>query len=139
MALNVLIVDDSGVMRAMILKTLRMTGLPLGEIFQAGNGQEGLEALNANWVDLVIADINMPVMNGEEMIDRMKEQNETRDIPTVVVSTEGSETRIERLQGKGVQFVHKPFSPETIRDTIVEITGVTIHDEGVIDDDDSSF
>ena len=139
MALNVLIVDDSGVMRAMILKTLRMTGLPLGEIFQAGNGQEGLEALNANWIDLVIADINMPVMNGEEMIDRMKERHETQDIPTVVVSTEGSETRIERLQGKGVRFVHKPFSPEIIRDTIVEITGVTASDEGVIDDDDSSF
>jgi two-component system chemotaxis response regulator CheY len=136
MALNVLIVDDSGVMRAMILKTLRMTGLPLGEIFQAGNGQEGLEALNANWIDLVIADINMPVMNGEEMIDRMKEKTETQDIPTVVVSTEGSETRIERLQDKGVRFVHKPFSPETIRDTIVEVTGVTASDEGVNDDDD---
>jgi two-component system, chemotaxis family, chemotaxis protein CheY len=137
MALNVLIVDDSGVMRAMIIKTLRMTGLPLGEIVQAGNGQEGLDALNANWIDLVIADINMPVMNGEEMIDRMKANPETNRLPTVVVSTEGSETRIDRLQAKGVRFVHKPFTPETIRDTIQEITGVSVSDEG--DDDDTAF
>ena len=87
----------------------------------------------------MIADINMPVMNGEEMIDRMKANPETQDIPTVVVSTEGSETRIERLQGKGVQFVHKPFSPETIRDTIEAITGVTASDQGATDDDDNAF
>lgn len=138
MTLNVLIVDDSGVMRAMILKTLRMTGLPLGETFQAGNGREGLDVLNANWIDLVIVDINMPVMNGEEMIDHMKTNPETQDIPTVVVSTEGSETRIERLQRKGIKFVHKPFSPETIRDTIVAITGVTASDQGD-GNDDSAF
>ena len=116
MALNVLIVDDSGVMRAMILKTLRMTGIPLGEVYQAGNGQEGLEALNANWVDLVIADINMPVMNGEEMIDRMKENPETQDIPTVggLYRRERDPYRKAPAQ-RGVHFVHKPFSPETIR------------------------
>ena len=124
MTMNVLIVDDSGVMRAMILKTLRMTGLPLGEIHQAGNGAEGLAALEAHWIDLVIADINMPVMNGEEMIDRMQANPATRNTPTVVVSTEGSETRIERLAHKGVRFVHKPFTPEAIRDTICDITGL---------------
>ena len=124
MAMNVLIVDDSGVMRAMILKTLRMTGLPLGEIHQAGNGQEGLAVLDAQWIDLVIADINMPVMNGEEMIERMQANPATRDTPTVVVSTEGSETRIQRLADKGVRFIHKPFTPEAIRDTICELTGL---------------
>jgi two-component system chemotaxis response regulator CheY len=124
MTMNVLIVDDSGVMRAMIIKTLRMTGLPLGDIHQAGNGEEGLAALEEHWIDLVIADINMPVMNGEEMIDRMQANPATRNTPTVVVSTEGSETRIDRLTHKGVRFVHKPFTPETIRDTICEITGL---------------
>jgi len=124
MALNVLIVDDSGVMRAMILKTMKMTGLPLGEIYQAANGQEGLAALGENWVDLVIVDINMPVMNGEEMIDTMRTLPELADIPIVVISTEGSETRIERLRKKGAHFIHKPFTPETIRDTIMKITGI---------------
>ena len=124
MALNVLIVDDSGVMRAMILKTLRMAEVPLGEVHQAANGQEGLQVLDNQWIDLVIVDINMPVMNGEEMIDRMLARPETKDIPKVVISTEGSEKRIARLKGKGAHFIHKPFSPETIRDTIYAITGI---------------
>jgi len=124
MALNVLIVDDSKVMRAMILKTMKMAGLPLGEIYQAANGQEGLDALGENWIDLVIVDINMPVMNGEEMIDHMRSNPEYADTPIVVISTEGSETRIERLRERGAHFIHKPFTPETIRDTIQEITGL---------------
>ena len=124
MALNVLIVDDSAVMRAMILKTMRMAGLPMGEVYQAANGQEGLEALDAHWIDLIIADINMPVMNGEEMIRSLRQNPDTAQTPVVVVSTEGSQTRIERLNRMGVKFVHKPFTPEIIRDTVMEITGL---------------
>lgn len=124
MPLNVLIVDDSSVMRAMIAKTIRMSGLDLGDVYQAGNGQEGLEAARNNWVDLVVADINMPVMNGEEMIDQMKADPELSDLPTIVISTEGSATRIERLESKGVKFVHKPFTPEIIRDSIQALTGI---------------
>lgn len=130
MAINVLIVDDSGVMRAMIWKTMRMSGVPLGNVYQAGNGQEGLDALNEHWIDLVVVDINMPVMNGEEMIDRMHESPDLKDIPIVVISTEGSETRIERLLQKGARFIQKPFSPETIRDTVRDVTGVGDVDEG---------
>ena len=129
MAVNVLIVDDSAVMRAMILKTLNMTGLPLGEVYQAGNGQEGLEALDQHWIDLAVVDINMPVMNGEEMIDRMRENPDTKDVRVVVISTEGSETRIKRLQQKGASFIQKPFTPEIIRDAVVAITGIGANDE----------
>ena len=129
MAINILIVDDSAVMRAMILKTMRMTDLPLGETYQAANGQEGLDVLNQHWIDLVVVDINMPVMGGEEMIDHMQENPDTKEIPIVVVSTEGSKTRIERLQHKGAKFIHKPFSPEIIRDTVRDITGVGVSDE----------
>ena len=121
MALNILIVDDSGVMRAMIKKTLGMSGIPIGEIIQAENGQKGLEELGKQWVDLVIADINMPVMNGEEMIRQMKESREFADIPIIVVSTEGSETRIDRLEQKGVKFIRKPFSPEIVSETINQL------------------
>ncbi|MCP4111164.1 MAG: response regulator [Desulfobacteraceae bacterium] len=129
MSINVLIVDDSGVMRAMILKSMRMSGLQLGEVHQAGNGQEGLDALEEHWIDLVVVDINMPVMNGEEMIDRMKENREFADIPIVVISTEGSKSRLERLKQKGAAFIHKPFSPETIRDTVRSIMGLEGNDE----------
>jgi len=118
MAINVLVVDDSGVMRTMIIKSMKMSGLPLGEIHQAGNGEEGLAALSDCWIDLVIVDINMPVMNGEQMIDKMKENTEFTDLPIVVISTEGSQARLERLQEKGAAFIHKPFTPEKIRDTV---------------------
>lgn len=124
MPLNVLVVDDSSVMRAMIIKTIRMSGLDLGDVYQAANGREGLDAAKANWVDLVVADINMPVMNGEEMIDQMKDDPELAKLPTIVISTEGSATRIERLEKKGVKFIHKPFTPEIIRDAIQALTGI---------------
>ena len=129
MAVNVLIVDDSGVMRSMIIKTIKLSGLQLGEIHQAANGRDGLEALKQNWIDLVIADINMPVMNGEDMIDRMLEHPEFKDIPIVVISTEGSKTRVERLQNKGARFIHKPFTPEVIRDTVKEFLGGQVFDD----------
>jgi two-component system chemotaxis response regulator CheY len=133
MPLNVLIVDDSSVMRAMIIKTIRMSGLDLGDVYQAGNGKEGLDAARENWVDLVVADINMPVMNGEEMIDKMKDDPELSALPTIVISTEGSATRIQRLEKKGVTFIHKPFTPEIIRDAIQDLTGIT----GIGDSDES--
>jgi two-component system chemotaxis response regulator CheY len=128
MAVNVLVVDDSGVMRSMIVKTLRLSGLQLGEIYQAADGREGLDALGEHWIDLIIVDINMPVMNGEEMIDRMRENSEYNDTPVVVVSTEGSETRVERLRDKGARFIHKPFTPEMIRDTVKDLLGDGVFD-----------
>jgi len=68
-------------------------------------------------------DINMPVMDGEEMINRLRQNPETADLPVIVVSTEGSETRKERLMEKTVGFVHKPFTPETLRFAILRTLG----------------
>jgi two-component system chemotaxis response regulator CheY len=102
-----------------------MAGIPLGDVQQASDGCEGLDALENHWIDLVFADINMPVMNGEEMIDRIREQPEWEELPIIVVSTEGSATRIERLQRKGASFVHKPFTPESVQEVIKKITGVS--------------
>jgi two-component system chemotaxis response regulator CheY len=129
MALNILIVDDSSVMRSMIQKTLKIAQIPAGEIVQAADGKEGLEKLNNHWIDLVLADINMPVMNGEQMIGHMKADPEMREIPIIVVSTEGSATRIERLKRMGVLFIQKPFSPELLRDSVVTLTGIKIDHE----------
>ena len=124
MAINVLIVDDSAVVRAMILKTLRASGVDVGEAHQAANGRIGLEELSQHWIDLAFVDINMPVMNGEEMIDKVRENPLWAELPIIVVSTEGSETRIDRLQQKGAHFVHKPFAPEAVREIIDKILGV---------------
>ena len=130
MAINVLVVDDSSVMRSMIIKTMNMSGLELGEVTQAANGMEALGLLKEKWVDLVVADINMPVMNGEEMINRMMEDPDFKAIPILVVSTEASQARIESLMNKGARFIKKPFSPELIRNTIGKMLRIEDHGEG---------
>lgn len=125
MALNILVVDDSAVMRSVIIKTLRLSGLPLAHIYQAANGAEALDVLDENWIDLALVDINMPVMDGEEMIDRVRSNPDIEDLEIVVVSTESSETRIDSLRQKRVEFIHKPFPPETLREIVLRKTGVT--------------
>lgn len=123
MALNILIVDDSDVIRAMIARTLRLAQVEVGTVREAANGQEALTILDTEWVDLVFADINMPVMNGVEMIERMRDCPETADIPVIVVSSEGATERVEALMHHGVTaWVRKPFTPEEIRDVVMTLT-----------------
>src|SRR5512135_283483 len=126
MALNILVVDDSAVMRQMIIKILALSGVPLGDIHQASNGAEGIAVLDSHWVDLVLADINMPVMTGDEMIRRIRANPATRDTAVIVVSTDRSETRVEMLRQAGAGVVHKPFTPEELRDAILQTTGVSL-------------
>jgi two-component system, chemotaxis family, chemotaxis protein CheY len=123
--LDVLIVDDSAVMRAMIKRTLVLSGVPVGQILEAGHGVEALEQLANHWVDLALLDINMPVMNGEELLERIRANEETRALAAIVVSTESSDTRLARLREFGVEIVHKPFTPEQLRDTVHRVTGFT--------------
>jgi two-component system, chemotaxis family, chemotaxis protein CheY len=125
MALNILIVDDSAVMRAMIVKTLQISGLPLGELFQAGNGQEGLEIISKDWIDLVLADINMPEMNGIQMIERIREDANTAHIPVLIISSSSGQALSDAVQRLGAGFIHKPFTPEQLRNQIIQITGVS--------------
>jgi two-component system chemotaxis response regulator CheY len=124
MAINILLVDDSETVRAVIAKTLELAGVPVGKLFHASNGKEALEILADNWVDLVFADINMPVMDGIEFIDKMHEDGLLKTIPVVIVSTEGSTTRIEQLKSKGVSgYIRKPFTPELFRQVVDELVG----------------
>jgi two-component system, chemotaxis family, chemotaxis protein CheY len=124
MALNILVVDDSETVREVIAKTLGLAQVPVNELHMAANGQEALDILQDNWVDLVFSDINMPVMTGVEMIERMREDDVMRAIPVIVVSTEGSATRIEELRSKGVSaYIRKPFTPESIRKVVDEVLG----------------
>jgi two-component system, chemotaxis family, chemotaxis protein CheY len=123
MALNVLVVDDSAVMRAMIVRTLKLSGVPLAAIHQAGNGEEGLRTIRDQWIDLVLLDVNMPVMNGEEMLTALRADDATAGLPVIVVSTESSDTRLARLTALGARIVHKPFPPETLRAMIATVTG----------------
>lgn len=124
MAYNVLIVDDSSTVRSVIEKTLHVSGVNLGNVYLAANGKEALELLQSNWVDIVFADINMPVMTGIEMIDKMEADGILSSIPVVIISTEGSSTRIEELKKKGIRgYIRKPFSPEKVKKAFLEILG----------------
>lgn len=133
MSLKVLVVDDSSVMRSIIIKTLRLSGLPLDSILVAGNGAEALEVLEHNPVDLALVDINMPVMNGEEFLDRVRANPERAGIKIVVVSSDHTDARMERLRGKNVPVVHKPFNPVTLKQTIMDVTGETDDEAGTED------
>ena len=124
MAINILVVDDSAVMRSMIKKTIHGSGVEVGEIYEAANGQEGLEVLDQNWLDILFIDVNMPVMDGMEMLDHVRKKSETRDIPILIVSTESNQERIEIIQKKNAGFVHKPFTPEILRERILDALGV---------------
>lgn len=121
--LNILIVDDSPVMRKMIKKTIEMSDVKDCRFFEASNGKEGLELLEKNWIDLILADINMPIMNGLEMIDEIRKNPIYNDIPILVISTEKSQDTIEYLKTKTNGFIHKPFTPEIFSSKIFEITG----------------
>ena len=125
MSLNILIVDDSAVTRQMIAKTLGMSQVPVGELFQAGDGAEALEIIEDNWIDLMFADINMPIMDGEELVQHVRANPALEDLAIIVVSTEGSQTRIDNLIALGARFVHKPFTPEQLRDVVTEMLGIT--------------
>ena len=116
MSLNILLVDDSETVRAIIAKTLELAGVPVTELYEAPNGKEALDILDNHWIDLVFADINMPVMTGIEMIEKMHENDLLKTIPVIIVSTEGSQTRIDMLKSKGIkEYLRKPFTPEQIK------------------------
>ena len=125
MAYNVLIVDDSATTRAIITRTLKIIpGIELNEVFQAANGQEALETLDQNWVDIVFVDINMPVMDGVAMVEQMAKRQDMTKVPVVIISTEGSQTRMEELLRMGVRaYVRKPFTIEEVGQVIHEILG----------------
>lgn len=124
MSLQVLIVDDSKTIRAMIGKALRIAKISDSAIFEAENGKQALELLADQWIDLILADINMPVMNGIELVKSLKANELTASIPVVVVSTEGSQERIDMLEELGVHgYLRKPFQPEQLRDLVADLMG----------------
>lgn len=120
MSLNILIADDSETVRSVIVKTMGMAGIDTGTLHLAPEGQTALNLLREHWIDLVLADINMPVMNGLELVANMKADDTLNDIPVIIVSTEGSKTRIEDLKRQGIAaFVRKPFTPESLKAAIL--------------------
>ncbi len=124
MAYNILIVDDSKPMRAVIKKVVRASGIDLGRLHEAGSGREALDVLEHEWLDLVLTDYNMPDMNGLELLEAMKQNELFSGIPVIMVTTERSEARVETFKRTGVSaYIQKPFTPEQIRMQILTLLG----------------
>jgi len=124
MAFNVLIVDDSSSMRSVIRKTIKVSGFDVGKYLEAADGQEALEVLTSEWVDILLTDINMPNMNGLELIGEMKKDEIFKKIPVVMVTTERSEQKVHQAMELGAKgYITKPFLPEEIKDTLNTIIG----------------
>lgn len=122
MAFRVLIVDDSPVMRKFIRRVIGLSGMEVGECLDANNGEEALGVLKQSWVDIVLTDINMPVMNGEELMQQISMDPLLSTIPVIVVSTDRSEARWERMRTLGAKdYVTKPLSPETLGEAMLKI------------------
>jgi two-component system chemotaxis response regulator CheY len=140
MAYNILIVDDSFPMRAVIKKVIRASGFNIGELFEAGNGKQALQILNEQWLDLVLTDYNMPDMNGLELLKAMKHQGTLADIPVVIVTTEGSDQRVEEFLNQGAAaYIKKPFTPEQIKSHLNRILGEPEHGQVSTDASDESL
>ncbi len=136
MAFNVLIVDDSSSMRAVIKKIIKVSGFNVGECWEAADGKEAMKVLTNEWVDLVLTDINMPNMNGMELITEMKKDQLQRSIPVVMVTTEGAEERVQEAMKIGASgYIKKPFLPEEIKRTLSSIMGEAEDGQRYYDDD----
>ncbi len=139
MAYNILIVEDSVPMRAVIKKIIRASGFNVGQIFEASNGREALDVLREEWLDLVLTDYNMPDMDGLELLDNMKKDDTFKALPVVVVSTEGSDKRVEEFLKMGAEYIKKPFTPEEIKQKLNLIMGEPEDEEGTLDNGDEEL
>ena len=114
---NILIVDDSSTMRKIITRSLRQAGLAVDNIYEAGDGIEGLNALGSNSVDLILSDINMPNMDGLEFVKQAREQG--CKAPIMMITTEGGEDIIgEAINSGATGSIRKPFTPEQLQEKL---------------------
>ena len=91
MDINILVVDDSEIMRTVIERTFNICGYDSTSIFQACNGKEGLEIIDEHAIDLLLVDINMPIMDGVQMLDQVKKNSSNNDLSIVIVSAESNQ------------------------------------------------
>ena len=119
MSKSLLIVDDSATMRKIIMRSVRMSGLQFDTTEEAGNGVEALEKLNASPVDIILCDVNMPEMDGTELVKKVREMDSCKDTKIVMVSTESSQEFIDNLLAEGANdYITKPFTPDKFREKL---------------------
>jgi len=119
MAKNLMIVDDSATMRKIIMRTVRMSGLKFESTEEAGNGVEALEKLGSAPVDIMLCDVNMPEMNGTELVKKVRELSACDNTKIIMVSTESSQELIDSVMADGANgFITKPFTPEKFQEKL---------------------
>lgn len=120
--IRALIVDDSAVMRKIVERALRQAGLPLGEVLEAANGADALEALQHQTVGLILSDINMPGMDGLEFLRQLRARNLAPGAPVVMITTESSEEHVRQALAGGAQgYIRKPFTAEQVKDRVLPL------------------
>lgn len=122
MSKKILIAEDSSTMRSLIVSTIAALGD--FEIVEAANGFEALRVLPREKVDLVITDINMPDINGLELVSFVKSNPNYKQTPLLIISTEGSERDREKGLSLGADaYLTKPFSPQELQSLIIRFLG----------------
>lgn len=117
-----LIVDDSSVMRKIVERSLRQAGLESLIVHEAGSGNEGIEILQENQVDLILSDINMPSMDGLEFLAQIKVRNLAPGIPVVMITTESSEDHVKQAILNGARgYIRKPFTAEQVKERVLPL------------------
>ena len=122
MALDVLIVDDSAVIRKILQRVLLRASIPVGSVFEAGDGKEALASLEQQTVNLVLTDLNMPNMDGLELLRRIKASDVWKKVPVVLITTESCKTKVmEAVRLGAAAYVRKPFTANQIKDKLYRI------------------
>ena len=123
-AIRALIIDDSSVMRKIVERSLRQAGVDLSKVVEAGNGAEALAILRQEAVDLILCDINMPVMDGLEFVKQLPTVESAKGVPVVMITTEGSENHVVQALSAGARgYIRKPFTPEQVKEHVLPVVG----------------
>ena len=119
---DVMVVDDSAAIRKILQRVLRQTGMAIHTIHEAGDGQEALDLLKGHAIRLVLSDINMPKMDGLQLLAAMKAAPEWQSIPVVMITTVGGEAKVgEAVRLGAAGYVRKPFTADQIKEKLVGI------------------
>jgi two-component system chemotaxis response regulator CheY len=120
--MQILIVDDSSVMRKIVERSLRQAGIEPLVVLEAGSGTEGLEVLRSKSVQLILSDINMPSMDGLEFLRQMRAQGLAEGVPVVMITTESSEEHVKAAILNGAQgYIRKPFTAEQVKERVLPL------------------
>lgn len=122
--IRALIVDDSSVMRKIVERSLRQAGVDLEKVSEASNGAEALVVLEGAPVDVILCDINMPVMDGLEFVRKVATMESAKGIPIVMITTEGSESHVVDALSAGARgYIRKPFTPDQVKEHVLPLLG----------------